>query len=115
MFSDDKLDSYDPFHLITESALQAASRLPSHTYRNLRPARHAYLRTRKHPCKQSRDATPCRCCSAIVFTSRRRARKKDTHHEMQRAVSANDVWMDKWLNEEYTYKSVIEQSRTFVR
>jgi len=34
---------------------------------------------------------------------------------MQRAVSANDVWMDKWLDEEYTYKSVIEQSLTFGR
>ena len=113
MFSDDKLDSYDPFHLTSESALQKSGRLPSHTYLDLRSARHAYLRTRSHPSKQSRGANRCRRCAAISSSERRRARRNDIHHEMQRSVSANDVWMDKWLNEEYTYMSDIMQSRTF--
>jgi hypothetical protein len=69
----------------SESAMQAAGRLPSHTYADFRSARRAYQRTLKYPQKQSRNTHSCRC-SSTTHHETRLLRKAGIHNTLEQKV-----------------------------
>jgi hypothetical protein len=82
---------------LPESAMQAAGRLSSHTYADLRSARRAYQRTRRyHPKKRLR----CSSCPATHHKTRF-ARKSDIHSTHQEQVRHDDVAAEERWNAEY--------------
>jgi hypothetical protein len=91
---------YEPSYQLPEAAMQAAGRIPSHTYRDLRSARRSYQRTRKHPHKSPRRQRQCSCCQVISSNQSRRARKRGRQDELHRAYdeyTSDDEW---WYYEE---------------
>lgn len=78
-------DPYEPTYLLPEAAMQAAGRIPSHTYRDLRSARRSYQRTRKHPHKKSHRERQCCCCQDTRSHQTRRAWKRSRQDDMHQA------------------------------
>jgi hypothetical protein len=95
----------------SESAMQAAGRLSSHTYADLRSARRAYQRTRRdHPKTRLR----CRCCSATYYKTRC-ARKSDIHNSLQQQAWHDDVAAEERWNAEYNGMDEVVKFANFGR
>jgi hypothetical protein len=93
-------EQYSSHANASESAMQAAGRLPSQTYSDLRSARRAFQRTRKYPQKQSRDTYSKRCCSAS-YHGTRLSRKADIHHTLQSKPWHEDFAGEQRWHEDY--------------
>lgn len=77
--------------------MQAAGRLSSHTYADIRSARRSYQRTPKYPRKRPRDYGYCRCCFDIHYNEMRLARKKEVqvalkHEDWDDGVTVEGHW-----------------------
>jgi hypothetical protein len=100
---------------LSENAMQAAGRLSSHTYADLRSARRAFQRTRKYPQKRSRNQDYCRCCFDIHYNETRLAHKKEIQNALRRQVWEDDLLAEKHINEDHDQIGDVEYFEKFGR
>jgi hypothetical protein len=97
----------------SEGAMQAAGRLPSHTYADLRSARRAYQRTRKYRPSPERRLR-CSCCLAPYYKTRL-AQRSDIHNTLKQQVWHDDFAAEERWNAEYNAMDEVVKFATFGR
>jgi hypothetical protein len=100
---------------LSENAMQAAGRLSSHTYADLRSARRAYQRTRKYPQERLNNTSDCRCCSEMHYSKARRTRKKDIQDPMCPEVWGDVFACEQQTNEDYSHIDDVDYFEMFGR
>jgi hypothetical protein len=95
--------------------MQAAGRASSHTYADMRSARRAYQRTRKH-CQKRRHPMPrCNSCSDMLRAKARRSRWRDTDMAMRPDVWGDVFAVEREINQDYDHIDDVDYFEKFGR